>query len=458
MNLSRKKIVILSLISLFVVHQSFGMKKIYKNVSKLLSCGNSNFVQEDVLQQDTVFGNYDSVYQDFTLVNTLQLFEHPFRSPKLRFSGNFCQDGSRFVITRGDSRLTLLCKEKQELKRRTISGYVDVDSVALSKDGRLLAWGLKDGQIYVMDIDKKEEVFSFKEIRAITGLCFSDDNKYLISISPQSVPSNKVYDIKKGKKLFGYRHNHRPARCVAFSKDSKYVVSGGVRNDIQLWDIENEKRIFSGNISDMNHEVRGLSLSDDKRYLFIWSNFIGIYDLQDRKYVFHRKAYRNMGFGFFSTAALTKDRKRVIAVMPGGIIRIYDIDGDPGGFMHNYKDIAQGTNLLKLSACETFMVLTSYENKLKIYDIKNKESVLDFDADEFVSMVTFTPDYKQMFAITEKGLLYIFNTSSDFYLRNILALKKAKKDKEIKNKLLGTLRKPNKNAKQLTDIVILCQK
>jgi|GEM_PF-1000369 len=111
-------------------------------------------------------------------------------------------------------------------------GFVEVERMAFSPDGSLLALGDDDGTVSLWDVKAKEEKHEIQQgEQGVKSLVFAPNGKFLVTSDFQG--QIKLWDVESGKNLrsipiSGVRH-------VAISPDSKTLVSAG--KSVQLWDV-----------------------------------------------------------------------------------------------------------------------------------------------------------------------------------------------------------------------------
>src|SRR5262249_17659565 len=136
---------------------------------------------------------------------------------------------------------------------------------ALSPDGNLLAYGTKNGDVKVLRTFDGSEVYSYQGIfdgsKSISSLAFNKSSQ-LIAFGSDS-GDIKVRDLKTGgfKILKG---QNEPVHGIAFSSDSKILVSAGSDDTVRIWDISAQRQLqpsFKG------HEdvVKSIAFSPDNK-------------------------------------------------------------------------------------------------------------------------------------------------------------------------------------------------
>lgn len=159
----------------------------------------------------------------------------------------FTSDGKQAVVTGGAVIVYDLTTGKK--LRRVLELNGARPGLALSKDGKLCLTGHpRDRSVRLLEVATGKEVQTFDGHRGgVQSVALSSDGGRAASCGAGD-RTMIVWDVKTGKKLFqlGPIIGGTP-RCIAFSADGKYLVSGqnGARDQIRvkLWDAANGSEI-----------------------------------------------------------------------------------------------------------------------------------------------------------------------------------------------------------------------
>jgi WD40 repeat protein len=116
--------------------------------------------------------------------------------------------------------------------------------VAFSQDGRYLAGGVGD-QATIWDVQTGKRLFTLSgHTGGVHSIAFSPDSKRLLTGSDDQTV--KVWDIQSGCELLTLKGHMGQVLAVAFSPDGRHVVTGGFDSTARIWDLDavGEMRTF----------------------------------------------------------------------------------------------------------------------------------------------------------------------------------------------------------------------
>jgi WD40 repeat protein len=137
-------------------------------------------------------------------------------------------------------------------------------SVAVSRDGRMMASGSSDGWVRVWY--RRSGVYrrlSPRHNKAAIGVAFSPDGGSLASAGYDGVV--RVWDPGTGKERMALSDHTDSVQAVAYSPDGRFLASGGVDNRVVLREAEKGKplRLLTGH----SHAIMGLDFGPEGKLL-----------------------------------------------------------------------------------------------------------------------------------------------------------------------------------------------
>jgi WD40 repeat protein len=169
---------------------------------------------------------------------------------------------------------------------------VEVNSVALSSDGKCIACGLDDGIIQVWDMDTGKVLCTPLQGHTtyVMSVAFSLDGQCIVSGSWDETV--QVWDVKTGEALGTPLQGHTDyVQSVTISPDRKHIVSGLADTTIWVWDMETGEA-FGVPLQGHTESIQSITVSPDgkcivsclaDRTIWVWDTLNVFYQLQSQK-------------------------------------------------------------------------------------------------------------------------------------------------------------------------------
>ncbi|MBW4623355.1 MAG: hypothetical protein KME17_28860 [Cyanosarcina radialis HA8281-LM2] len=125
-----------------------------------------------------------------------------------------------------------------DLRRSLFSETLDeVWSVALSRDGQLLATGDNDCKVCLWQVRTGEPLLVFKgHTNWIRSVAFSSDGRTLASGSADR--TLRLWDLANGRCLKIFTGHDDEVYSIVFSPDDRTLISGSIDRTLKLWDVK----------------------------------------------------------------------------------------------------------------------------------------------------------------------------------------------------------------------------
>jgi tRNA A-37 threonylcarbamoyl transferase component Bud32 len=204
----------------------------------------------------------------------------------------------------------------------------DVVSLAFSPDGKVLACAKGNGLIRLWDVAAGAELRPLAHLGGrVVQINFSPDGKLLAAAADVNGAFVRVWDVATRRPLFTPDTSAVPkAWAVAFSPDGKTLAAGMAPAEVRLWDVGTGKEV--ARLTGMVGAVRWLGFHPDGQSLVVAGGLTGnnvyVWDLATRKH----RLLPGHGSGVVSGAWRADGRLLVTAGVFDGTVRLWDVRGD----------------------------------------------------------------------------------------------------------------------------------
>lgn len=249
--------------------------------------------------------------------------------------------------------------------KASIGGFSDwVVSIAVSSDGRYAAAGTED-VVSLIDIKTNKIVHRFDEIEGFAyGLAFSPDSSLLAVGCYQTV---QLLDVKTRKTVRKLEGHHGYVKDVFFSPDGKRIASCGDDESVRIWEVSTGKQQLK--ISTPRIPVNGVAFSPDGNWI---AAALGNIDSSVRP------GPVKMWNAKSGKERLWKTKDANGAIIEQGLVE--------------HEKVATEVNF---SRDGKYLISTSYDGKVNVYDVKSGKALGYFAGHERVTNAAiFTTDAK----------------------------------------------------------------
>ena len=176
----------------------------------------------------------------------------------------------------------------------TLKGHSsDVNSVAFSGDGKLLASGSDDNTIKLWNVANQQEIRTLKGHSTwVWAVAFSPDGKTLASGSADK--TIKLWNLETGEEIGTLKGHSDGVSSITFSPDGKTLASGSLDKTIKLWNLETGQEI--GTFKGHSNAVASVAFSHDGATLASgsWDKTIKLWNLGTAKEIRTFKGHSDM--------------------------------------------------------------------------------------------------------------------------------------------------------------------
>jgi WD40 repeat protein len=259
-------------------------------------------------------------------------------------------------------------------------------------DENFFGWGCPAGTTIIWDISTGREIASLAHSRDIRSIAFSPNGELIVtgegddenSISIGGEDTVRVFDARTGEELHRMSHDSG-VNSVAFSPDSKLVVSGSDDNTARVWDVATGREISRMTHDDM---VVAVTFSPDSLYAgsASWDHTARVWEASTGN-----EAARMTHDDALISLVFSQDGRKVISGSPN--------DGFVTWEAIKRQEISQLThdgivNSFAISSDGKLVVSGSGDNTVRVWDIATGREITRWTHQESVVSVAFSPNDK----------------------------------------------------------------
>ena len=155
---------------------------------------------------------------------------------------------NQILITGEEDNVKLRCLKSRKTLKSLVGHQKKVNAVAVHPRNKLIATASEDNRVILWSLRSGEMVCTFTEHQdSVTDLAFSPDGKILASSGDANDKTVKLWFLSNNKliTLKGHSDWFGGVNSVAFSPDSKVIVSGSKDKTIKIWRVETGEEIMT---------------------------------------------------------------------------------------------------------------------------------------------------------------------------------------------------------------------
>ncbi|OGV95514.1 MAG: hypothetical protein A2W53_02295 [Nitrospinae bacterium RIFCSPHIGHO2_02_39_11] len=303
---------------------------------------------------------------------------------------------------------------------------------SLTGDGRILTIGSRDKAIKIWDIPggKKQEArskriedsllqnFFEKQDGFVESVALSKDDRMLAAVYRDNTV--KVWDFEKRTLIAVFMGHENWPLCIDFSPDNRMVASGGLDKTVRLWDIR-QKTIIS--ILRGHHEpVKFLSFSHDGNILISigWGGEMIAWDINLLSPLDTFKQYN----GMVHLASFSPDSKNMAIVTKDNTVLLISIDGKSSYTLSSGKVVI---NSIAFSPDGDLLAIGDEVNMVSLWKLSafNFQLSTSFAGhSDSVYAVAFSADGKRLVSGSEDHSIKVWDIERGILLMTLLAIEK----------------------------------
>ncbi|MBW4475138.1 MAG: caspase family protein [Stenomitos rutilans HA7619-LM2] len=336
--------------------------------------------------------------KDSSVRHQLQGHEAPVNS--VTFSSN----GQLIISSSRDGTIRLWNLQGQQVGKPFRSGKEDIiTTIVASSNGQWIASGDHDGKIHVWNLPKKRLHVSFQAHNAsISSIAFSCNNKLIISGGVDKVIH--IWDLD-GNRICRPLQGHEDVVTSVVSSpiNEKLIVSGSGDKTIRIWNLQN---LQSNPLCAHQNRVNSVAFSPDSKMIISATDegMLGLWDLQGNLLVPLLQGHQES----ITSIAFSPDGNLIVSGSADRTLCLWDRQGKAiGQPFQGHEDVV---NSVAFSPDGNLIVSGSADRTLCLWDRQGKAISQPFQGHEdVVNSVAFSPDGNLIVSGGNDGVIQLWN-------------------------------------------------
>jgi len=287
-----------------------------------------------------------------------------------------------------------------------------IETLAFTADSKTLASGSRDGTVIVWDVANRTPQLTVDgHTGSVTALRFLENDKTLFSVSSDGIV--RIWNTDTGAEKFIKTNWY--AYTIAFPQDGKTVAFRGSSNEIQIWDVDNDKLVHTFK-TEHKDSINVLAFSPDGNTIASGGRdgTLEVWDVSARQ----RFATLDSHTDTVNGVLFSPQGKMFASASRDGKVQLWDILTGKKAVLLTEPN--RGVNALAFSPDGKTLVSGRLDGPIQVWDTTTHQHLGDFiNAAGSVDSLAFSPDGKILASGLYDGSIRLWNVNSKTKIREI---------------------------------------
>jgi WD40 repeat protein len=306
----------------------------------------------------------------------------------------------------------------------TLRGHTSgVRVVAVASDGCHVVSGSDDGTIKVWDLERGEALNTLRGHTAkITAVAVTPDDRHVVSTSDDT--TLKVWDLRSGQELRSCVAHGAGVAAMAMTADGRHALTAGghpeMMHEVEVWDVAREEEVCvvghgrdlgisfaltpDGRCAVSAHRSRMLKFWDLARLEGRCS--VGPTLAKHHRRFLKRTARVNSLKELHAPRAIMRNEGSMLSQAKDGLCQALDAVLQQSEVVHATSDQRWDLVSVALKPDGRRAVSMSREGTLRVWDVRGKTVLAEFNLDNIPSACGLTPDGTTIVVGEESGTVH----------------------------------------------------
>ncbi len=318
---------------------------------------------------------------------------------------SFSPDGKTLATANYDRTVKLWdLATWQELA--TIRGHGSaVRSVAWSSDGKHLVTGSTDTTIKIWDTTSgREPIMPIYPVKSYLATAFLSNDEF-VAFGVTKDLQVKLWNLSTGRELAKFEEAGDKILCAAFSRDNKFLATGGIDNLIKLWETSTGRLIgaFKGHTG----YVYGLDFSPDNKLLISGGQdrTLRLWDVESEQQIDSLKGDADNSY----RAVFSDDGKMIASACRDGRVKLWDAaTKDVIATLNGHTD---RVTAITFSHDGRLLATGGLDNTLRLWDVATGKELKKLGQSDYVQRAVFSLDDLRLVTGAVDGSIKLWDIS-----------------------------------------------
>jgi WD40 repeat protein/serine/threonine protein kinase len=288
-----------------------------------------------------------------------------------------------------------------------LRGHRDgVRSVLFSSDGKELYSSSDDGTVKIWQLPAAESNDVLRHGAALAFVAFSPDGKLVAAVDNVINKTAVIWDVasrRQWERTFG--QHSKDLQRLAFSPDGKFLVTAGLDDEVQIWNLAENKLTFRF------PKARGrfwIGFHPRKPILAIGADTVRFWDVETGR---ETNLLINPPSYGIEKLAFSTDGKWIAFGMGNGIVSVWNLA--TGQESHSFHEHAGHVSHLCFAHDSTLLASAGDDYRIVFYDVWRQRALKSIEAHtHLIWGLAFAPDDKTLVSTSWDGTIKFWSMAN----------------------------------------------
>ena len=281
-----------------------------------------------------------------------------------------------------------------------------VRSVLFSNDGKELYSSSDDGTVKIWQSSSTESSNVLRHNAGLVFVVFSPDGRLLAAADTVVDRTAVIWDVATRHRWEQTIGKHvKPLQRLAFSPDGKFLVTGGIDDEVRVWSVPENKMTFA---FPKARGRFGIAFRPREPILAITADTVRFWNVRTGR---ETNPLVNPPAHGVERPAFSPDGKQIALGKADGSVSVWDLA--TGHESHSFHEHASHVSHLCFSHDSTLLASAGDDNRIVIYDVPRQRAIKSIEGHTFLVWgLAFAPDDKTLVSTSWDGTIKFWSLAN----------------------------------------------